>query len=108
MKLPCETAVWYLLPVVKSELAKNLSDRGMSQKKVAEVIDVTQAAVSQYISKKRGGKMKLTLQMKKEISLFADRVINGKAGSNDMQKLICSECGCAKKSGMLKSFKPGL
>lgn len=106
MKLPCETAVWYLLPVVKSELAKELSDRGMSQKKIAEVIDVTQAAVSQYISKKRGGKMKLTPQMKKDISQFAGRVINGKAGAGDMQKLICSECECAKKAGILQSFRP--
>jgi predicted transcriptional regulator len=106
MKLPCETAVWYLLPVVKSELAKELSDRGMSQKKIAEVIDVTQAAVSQYISKKRGSKMKLTPPMKAEIRAFALKVINGKADTSDLQKLICAECECAKKAGVLQKFKP--
>lgn len=104
MKLPCEITVWYLVPVIKSELAKELHERGLTQKKIAEVIDVTQAAVSQYLSKKRGSGLKMTPEMSKEIKLFADRVINDKAGKENMQKLICKECDIAKKAGLLDQY----
>ncbi len=104
MKLPCETVVWYLVPVIKSELARELSGRGMTQKKTADIIGVTQAAVSQYLSKKRGGSVKLTGDMKKEIKLFADRVVNDKVGEKDLQKLICKECAIGRKSGILEDF----
>lgn len=104
MKLPCEIVVWYLVPVIKSELAKDLVDRGMTQKKVAEVIDVTQAAVSQYISKKRGGNVQLAPQMKEDIKSFVDRVINGKTKKEDIQKLICKECMLARELGLLEKL----
>lgn len=54
MKLPCEIIVWYILPKIRSELAKNLSNLGISQKEISEKLGITQAAVSQYINKKRG------------------------------------------------------
>ena len=105
MKLPCEITVWYLVPVIKSELAKELHERGMTQKKIAQVIDVTQAAVSQYLSKKRGSGMKLTPKMQKEIKLFADKVINEKVNTEDMRALICKECNIAKAAGLLEDLK---
>jgi hypothetical protein len=106
MKLPCEVVVWYVVPVIKSELAQELSKRGMTQKNIAEVIDVTQAAVSQYLSGKRGsGSITLTPEMKDEIKSFADKVINGKVGAKALQALICVECNIARKQGILDKIK---
>ena len=54
-KIPCEIATWYILPVIRKELAILLvKNHGMSQKKTASMLGVTDAAISQYLSKKRG------------------------------------------------------
>ena len=54
MKPPCEIVVWYVLPSIRCKLAKELLSLGMKQKEISEVLDITQPAVSQYISDKRG------------------------------------------------------
>ena len=54
MKPPCELVVWYVLPAIRSELAKSLLSLGMKQKDVSQLMDITQPAVSQYITDKRG------------------------------------------------------
>jgi len=51
---PCEIVVWYVIPAIMSELAKELLKRGMKQKEISELLDITQPAVSQYVSDKRG------------------------------------------------------
>ncbi|MFO8132938.1 MAG: helix-turn-helix domain-containing protein [Thermoplasmatota archaeon] len=53
-KAPCETAVWDVLPCLRSALARRLKQRGMRQTDIAELLGVSPAAVSQYLSKKRG------------------------------------------------------
>ena len=59
MKPPCEIVVWYVIPAIRSELAKELLNLGMKQKDVSELMDITQPAVSQYITDKRGSGIKL-------------------------------------------------
>ena len=49
MKPPCEMVVWYIIPAIRSELAKDLLKLGMKQKKISELMDITQPAVSQYL-----------------------------------------------------------
>jgi predicted transcriptional regulator len=49
MKVPCEIVVWYVLPVVRREIAKSLvSDFGLNQRTAAGKLGITEAAVSQY------------------------------------------------------------
>ena len=56
MKMPCEVVVWQVLPMVRRELAGELvSSHGMTQSEVARRFGVTDAAVSQYLTRKRGG-----------------------------------------------------
>ena len=54
MKPPCEIVVWYVIPSIRSKLAKELLKLGMKQKEISQMLDITQPAVSQYISDKRG------------------------------------------------------
>jgi hypothetical protein len=50
---PCESAVKYKVPAIKAELARKLKKQGKSQKEIAAILGVTEAAVSQYLSGKR-------------------------------------------------------
>jgi len=53
IKIDCEETVWYLLPLIRKEFAKSLiKDHGLTQRKAAEKLGITEAAVSQYVSKK--------------------------------------------------------
>ena len=55
MKIPCELVVWYVLPTIRREVARELvNSHGMSQAEVARKFGVTDAAISQYLKKKRG------------------------------------------------------
>ena len=60
MKIPCELIVWYVLPAIRRELARELVDKhGMIQAEVARKFGVTDAAVSQYLKSKRGSNKEL-------------------------------------------------
>lgn len=53
--MPQEIEVWYLLPALRKEIAKELvENHGLRQKEVAAMLDITEAAVSQYLKHKRG------------------------------------------------------
>jgi hypothetical protein len=45
--------VRYVVPTIRSELAKELLHFGMKTKENSELLDITQPAVSQYINDKR-------------------------------------------------------
>jgi uncharacterized protein len=50
---PQELEVWYVLPAIRKRLALALINKGKSQKDVAKLMYVTEAAVSQYKKSKR-------------------------------------------------------
>ena len=52
-KHPQEIEFWYVLPAIRKELVLTLRERGLSQKEIAHVLNVTEPAVSQYIKSKR-------------------------------------------------------
>lgn len=54
MRLQCEAVVNEALPAVRSLIAKELQDKGYSQTEIADMMNVTQPAVSQYLSAARG------------------------------------------------------
>lgn len=54
MRLPCEDIVNEVLPAVRSLVAKRLHEHGYSQTEIAELLDLTQPAVSQYLDASRG------------------------------------------------------
>ncbi|HYB59720.1 MAG TPA: helix-turn-helix domain-containing protein [Candidatus Acidoferrales bacterium] len=50
----CEIIVQYVLPAIRAEIAARMRDEGISQARIARMLGVTPAAVSQYIKSKRG------------------------------------------------------
>lgn len=73
--LPQEIEVWYIIPAIRRELAKILKKKGLKQKETAKILGTTEAAVSQYLHKKRACGIKFPDKMKKEIEKSADKII---------------------------------
>lgn len=92
MKPPCEIVVWYVIPAIRSELAKELLNLGMKQKDVSELMDITQPAVSQYITDKRGSGVKLDDDVKKMVKDFARELSEGTATKGELISRTCSIC----------------
>ena len=68
---PQEIEVLYILPAIRREYTTEMKKKGLEQKKIASMLCVTEAAVSQYINSKRASKVifgKENLEMIKESS----------------------------------------
>ena len=92
MRPPCEIVVWYVIPSIRSELAKELLKLGMKQKAISELLDITQPAVSQYISDKRGHGIKFDEKTQNMIRLFAKDLMGQQLGQADVIRRICDIC----------------
>ena len=95
MKPPCEIVVWYVIP------AMNL---GMKQKDVSELMDITQPAVSQYITDKRGSGIKLDEDVRAMIHEFARQLSEGEATKADLIPRTCTICKHVKTVDVLKQL----
>lgn len=91
MKLPCENAVWYLLPRIRADLARELVKQGMSQIEAADKLGITPAAVSQYLHKKRGSGSRMPDDYAGMITKTAQGIKKTR-GSETLEKAICKCC----------------
>jgi len=90
----CDTMVRNLLPPMRAEMVSRLVQKqGLSQSDAAKRLGVTRAAVSQYMSKKRGVS---EVQISNELDSLIDRwtfaVVTGQSDIN-----LCDVCQCALK-----------
>ncbi len=90
MKFPCEIIVWEVLPCIRAALAKELINQGWSQSEIGRTMGITQAAVSQYTSRKRGSGLKFPPEAKEEIKHLADDLVQGTV--DDLVMRICKIC----------------
>lgn len=86
-RTPCEYIMWVGLPVIRKEIAASMvSHYGLSQREAACKLGVSPAAISQYLSKKRG-KIKVNDQdLLQEIRISAKRIIDTN------ESLVVVEC----------------
>lgn len=104
MKPPCEIVLWYVIPAIRSELAKKLLKLGMKQKEVSELMDINQPAVSQYITDKRGSGICLKDNIKKMIYGFAQVLYDGEASKIDLVSRICQICKNVETNDILEQL----
>ncbi len=70
--LPQEIEVWYIIPAIRKELARLLTGKyELSFEKAGGILGVSKAAVSQYLSNKRANKVKLGVDVKREVAKSA-------------------------------------
>ncbi len=90
MKSPCEVIVWDVLPSIRAVLTEELVKRGLPQKEISKMLGITPAAVSHYVSKKRGYKIQFQDAVKDEIKRLANDIIQG--GIDNLSLRICEIC----------------
>jgi predicted transcriptional regulator len=90
----CDTMVRNLLPPMRAEMVFRLvQHKGLSQSDAAKRLGVTRAAISQYMSKKRGaGEVQISNELDSIIDRWALAVVTGESDIN-----LCDVCQCALK-----------
>jgi predicted transcriptional regulator len=98
--MPQEIEVWYVLPSLRRALAHAMLREGLAQKKIAQILGITEAAVSQYIKKKRGAEITFSKKEKEAISHTARAMIRQPTTSMEHLYKLCNRfkgapCICA-------------
>ena len=89
-KQPCEVALWHILPCIRACLARELVEMDLTQQRVADILGITQAAVSQYIGEKRG---KFRTKDNKAYKLIEELAVDlEKDEVANLSKRICQIC----------------
>ena len=99
--LPCSEVHWKILPSVCSQLALCMEKENVPRVKIAAALGTSEAAVSQYISGKRGAG-KLPASAKKECAALAKKFAMGKVKASDMDVGISMIVVIAKGSTLGK------
>ena len=100
MKTPCEIIVWNIVPVIKKEIAKILvNEFRLNQKQTAEKLGTTEAAVSRYISGKRGALEITDKDILNEINKSAGKIANENSTILIME--ICRICRLLKNKEII-------
>jgi len=88
--LPQEIEVWYVIPAVRREFSRILTEKHkMTFEKAGEILGITKAAVSQYLSNKRAGKMTLCKEVKSEIKRSAEIIVkNNDLAVNEIERIL--------------------
>jgi predicted transcriptional regulator len=76
--LPQEIEVRYVLPALRKQFTLALEKKGIKQKEIAKLLNITPAAVSQYIKNKRGA-TKFQSNIQKEIDQAIEKIIKNKS-----------------------------
>jgi predicted transcriptional regulator len=104
MLLPCEVAVKSVIPAIRSAIARELTQTyGLKQKEVAQLLGVTQTAVSKYTSHCRGAIFEVSevegVQpvLNKTVFLLA----NGKIDKYKLAEILCRVCSIIRQSGLM-------
>ena len=64
---PQEIEVWYVLPALRKAFAMNLIKAGLPQKKIAQLMGITEAAISQYKNDKRANDTSISNEITEEV-----------------------------------------
>ncbi len=86
--LPQELEIWYLIPALRRELANIfISEFKLNQKKVSKILGITESAVSQYLSSKRGNELKFSKKELNKIKKTAQKMMKSKKANEEFYKL---------------------
>ena len=97
IRTTCEHMMWNGLPVIRKEIAVSMiNDYGLNQKETAEKLEITPAAVCQYLSKKRGSPHIFNEIILTEIKLSAKKIIDN--GNGNIVPETCRICRLVRKS----------
>ncbi len=107
MILPCEVGVKTVLPAVKAIMARSIVEKhGLNEKQTAELLGLSQSAVSRYVGRERGNL--LTLENSTEVLALIDQMVtslikepNNKA---EILNLFCQTCTVIREKGLMCAY----
>jgi len=104
MTLPCEVAVKSVIPAIRSAIARELTKfYGLKQQDVAELLGITQTAVSKYTRFYRGTVIEVqrieeaNVILKETVSMLA----NGQINKYELTEKLCIICGVVREKGVM-------
>ncbi|MDH7478287.1 MAG: helix-turn-helix domain-containing protein [Candidatus Bathyarchaeota archaeon] len=107
MIIPCEIAVKSVIPAVKALIAKQLLEKhGLKQEKVAEILGISQSAVSKYTRKVRGYAVKIDgiEEIEPLIEKMTRLLEDGTYQRREFLKVFCQTCMVVRKTGIMCQF----
>jgi uncharacterized protein len=117
MKPPCMVVVQHILPALRLEITRELVEKyGMKRSDAAAKMGVTPAAVTQYLSRARGGSATNLLEGSGKVMELVDELsLDIAAGESPLDVLImklCRACAAARSEGLVcqlhRESMPGL
>jgi hypothetical protein len=105
--VPCEIAVKSVIPAVKALLAKELVEkRGLKQDEVAEILGMSQSAVSKYTRKVRGYVIKINGvdEIEPLIDKMIGVLISETPQREEFLRFFCQTCMTIRKKGLMCQF----
>ncbi|HLD39523.1 MAG TPA: helix-turn-helix domain-containing protein [Candidatus Nanoarchaeia archaeon] len=84
---PQEIEVWYILPAIRKELVSALKEKGKSQKDIAKLLNITEAAVSQYVSEKRAKEIIFPQEVKDFIHKTVSEIKDATSAFHQIQRI---------------------
>ena len=97
MLQPQEIEVFYIIPTIRSHLAKYMKKQGKTQKEISQLLQIRESTVSHYINEKRAFKVEFNENIEEEIKLSALRINNKWTLLSETQRLL----GVIRRTDML-------
>ncbi len=112
MRTPCELIVTAVLPAFRSLMARELIEKhSFSQVKAAQTLGITQAAISQYMSRKRGNQLIDTLETIPEFQSIVHestmKIVSNEFSPIDIMMTFCKLCVILRKQNMVCNLHHG-
>lgn len=105
--LPCEIAVKSVIPAVKALIAKELVEKHrLKQNEVAEILGISQSAVSKYTRRVRGHVIKIddVEEIKPLINEVVDLLSGRKFQRKEFLRFFCQTCMMIRRKSLMCQF----
>jgi predicted transcriptional regulator len=102
--LPCEVGVKTVLPAVKAIMARSIVEKhGLNEKQTADLLGLSQSAVSRYISRERGNLLNIegTTEVIELIDQMVTHLIKVPDNKRELLKLFCQTCTTIREKGLM-------
>jgi hypothetical protein len=105
--LPCEVGVKTVLPAVKAIMARQIVEKhGLNEQQTADLLGLSQSAVSRYISKERGNLLEINGST--EVLVLIDQMVTSLIKEPDNKTevltLFCQICTSIREKGLMCPF----
>ena len=107
MIIPCEVAVKSVVPAVRALMAHELLERhGLKQGQVAEILSISQSAVSKYSNKVRGYIVEIDKveDVHPLVNDMITMVLSREYARAEFVDLFCKICKVVRKTGLVCQF----